>query len=69
MRGTSGTRGVDNVWRASARVDFKQNKFRITPELEYTSATWGDLNSDASVGGNTTDVGNFRAMVSVVYSF
>jgi hypothetical protein len=69
MRGTSGTRGVDNVWRASARVDFKQNKFRITPELEYTSATWGDLNSDASVGGNTTDVGNFRAMVSAVYSF
>ena len=69
MRGTSGTRGVDNVWRAAARVDFKQNKFRITPELEYTAATWGDLESDASIGGNTTDVGNFRAMISCAYSF
>lgn len=69
MRGTSGTRGVDNVWRAAARVDFKQNKFRITPEIEYTAATWGDLESDASIGGNTTDVGNFRAMISCAYSF
>ncbi len=69
MRGISGTRGVDNVWRTSARVDFKQNKFRITPELEYTKATWGDLKSDASIGGNTNDVANFRAMVSCVYSF
>ncbi len=69
MRGTSGTRGVDNVWRTSARIDFKQNKFRITPELEYTAATWGDLKSDASVGGNTKNVGNFRAMVSCVYAF
>ena len=69
MRGVSGTRGVDNVWRTSARVDFKQNKFRITPELEYTAATWGDLKSDASIGGNTKDVGNFRAMISCVYAF
>ena len=69
MRGISGARGVDNVWRTSARVDFKQNKFRITPELEYTAATWGDLKSDASVDGNTTNMGNFRAMISCAYSF
>ncbi len=50
VRGISGTRVVDNVWRASARVDFKQNKFRITPELEYTAANWGDLKTDATSG-------------------
>ena len=69
VRGVSGTRVVDNVWRASARVDFKQNKFRITPELEYTAATWGDLKTDATSGNNETNVGNFRAMVSAAYSF
>ena len=69
VRGVSGTRVVDNVWRASARVDFKQNKFRITPELEYTAATWGDLKTDATSGNNETNVGNFRALVSASYSF
>lgn len=71
LRGVSGTRVVDNVWRVSGRVDFKQNKFRVTPELEYTAATWGDLNADASGSAdlNTKDVGNFRAMISCAYSF
>ena len=68
-RGFSGNRSVDNVWRASARVDFKQNKFRISPELEYTSATWGDTQSNGTTGGSTSNVANFRAMVSAVYSF
>jgi len=71
MRGISGTRVVDNVFRASARVDFKQNKFRVTPELEYTAATWGDLNAnaDGTADLNQKDVNNFRAMISCVYSF
>lgn len=69
MRGVSGTRVVDNVWRASARVDFKQNKFRISPEIEYTAAKYGDLNPDATAGNNAKDVGNFRVMASAVYSF
>lgn len=71
MRGVSGSRVVDNVWRASARVDFKQNKFRVTPEVEYTAATWGDLNTNASGTAdlNTKSVGNFRAMISCAYSF
>lgn len=71
MRGVSGTRVVDNVWRASARVDFKQNKFRVTPELEYTAANWGDLNTNGNGAAdlNTKNVGNFRAMISCSYSF
>lgn len=71
MRGVSGTRVVDNVMRISGRVDFKQNKFRITPELEYTTATWGDLNANANATAdlNQKDVANFRAMISCAYSF
>ena len=71
MRGVSATRVVDNVWRGSVRVDFKQNKFRVTPELEYTVATWGDLNSNASGTANLNkkNLGNFRAMISCAYSF
>ncbi len=70
IRGASGNRIVDNVWRASGRVDFKKNKFRVTPELEYTAATWGDINkNNATAGANKTEVGNFRTMLSCAYSF
>lgn len=69
MRGISGARVVDNVWRASARVDFKKNKFRVSPELEYTTATWGDADLFAKATTNKKDVSNFRAMVSCAYSF
>lgn len=68
-RGYSGSRGIDHVWRASARVDFKQNKFRISPELEYTAATWGDVKTDKSIEGHLEKVANFRTMISCVYSF
>lgn len=71
MRGVSGTRVIDNVMRLSGRVDFKQNKFRLTPEIEYTAATWGDLNAngDGTADLNTRDVSNVRFMISCAYSF
>lgn len=69
VRGVSGARIIDNVWRASARVDFKENKFKLSPEIEYTSATWGDLKTDATSGANQEKVGNFRALISATYSF
>ena len=70
IRGINGNRVVDNVWRASGRIDFKKNKFRITPELEYTAATWGDLiKTNATAGANKTNVGNMRTMISCSYSF
>lgn len=69
MRGLSNTRVIDNVWRVSGRVDFKKNKFRVTPELELTSATWGDADAYGKATTNLKDVSNFRAMVSCVYSF
>lgn len=71
MRGVSGTRVVDQVMRIAGRVDFKQNKFRVSPELEYTGATWGDLNIN---GNGTSDlnakkVANTRFLISCAYSF
>lgn len=71
IRGVSGTRVVEQVMRIAGRVDFKQNKFRVTPEIEYTGATWGDLNSngDGTADLNKKDVSNMRFMVSCVYSF
>lgn len=68
-RGISGARVVDNVWRASGRIDFKKNKFRVSPELEYTSATWGDADLFGKATTNKKDVSNFRTMVSCVYTF
>lgn len=69
MRGISGSRVIDNVWRASARVDFKKNKFRISPEIEYTAATWGDADLYGKATDNKTNVGNVRGLVSCAYSF
>ena len=68
-RGINASRGVKDMWRASARVDFKQNKFRLTPEFEYTAATHGKTQSDLSISDDENKVGNFRATVSAVYSF
>lgn len=71
MRGVAGTRVVEQVMRVSGRVDFKQNKFRVTPEIEYTGATWGDLNvnGDGTANLNKKDVSNMRFMISCAYSF
>ncbi|WP_353169719.1 hypothetical protein [Flavobacterium sp.] len=71
VRGVSGSRVVDQVMRISGRVDFKQNKFRVTPEIEYTGATWGDLNANGNGTANLNkkDVSNMRFMISCVYAF
>jgi hypothetical protein len=69
MRGLTGSRVVDNVWRMSGRIDFKKNKFRVSPELEYTAATWGDADLYGKATTNKKDVGNLRTMVSCVYLF
>ena len=69
MRGVSGTRVLDNVWRASARVEFKQNKFNIAPEIEYTAAKYGDTQPNATAGGKITNLANLRGVLRVIYSF
>ncbi len=70
-RGVSNGRTIDKVMRVSGRVDFKQNKFRFTPELEYTAATWGDQSAkkDGTADLNLKNVSNMRFTISCVYSF
>lgn len=68
-RGVAGARIIDNVWRASGRIDFKKNKFRVTPEIELTNASWGAANLNGKATGALTDVMNVRTMVSCVYAF
>jgi hypothetical protein len=68
-RGLSSTRSIDNVWRLSGRIDFKKNKFRVSPELELTSAKWGDTNLFGKAASNFETVNNFRTMISCVYTF
>lgn len=69
VRGNASPRILDEVWRASARVDFKQNKFNISPEIEYTAARWGDISATATAQGNIKNVGNVRGLIKVMYSF
>jgi hypothetical protein len=71
VRGIYGNRIVDNVWRASGRVEFKHKKFKITPELEYTAATWGDLDilANGKAKANKVNVGNYRGLLSCNFSF
>lgn len=68
-RGVSGSRVIDDVWRLSGRIDFKKNKFRVAPELEYTAATYGDADLYGKATTNKTNVNNFRTMVACVYTF
>ncbi len=68
-RGLASARSIDNVWRTSGRIDFKKNKFRVSPELEYTSAKWGDTDLFAKATTNLKKVSNFRALLSCVYLF
>jgi len=70
-RGVALGRTVDKVMRVSGRVDFKQNKFRVTPEIEYTGATWGDQSAkkDGTADLNSKNVSNMRFMISCAYSF
>lgn len=70
-RGVSTGRTIDKVMRVSGRVDFKQNKFRVSPEIEYTGATWADQSAkkDGTADLNAKDVSNMRFMISCAYSF
>lgn len=69
MRGGNARRVLDNVWRASGRVEFKQNKFNLAPEVEYTAAKWADTDSNGAAGGNGKSVGSLRILARAIYSF
>lgn len=64
-----GTRGnIDNVMRVSPRVIFNSGKMRFATEIEYTSAAFGGIDTDAKVVDATT-VQNVRLLFSAYYFF
>lgn len=62
-------RSVKDVTRVAGRIDFKQGKIKISPEIEYTSANWGLANKSGKVTGDLTKVGNVRFLLSSVLTF
>lgn len=62
-------RTVNDVYRVAGRVDFKQGKVKIAPEIEYTAANWGLANKAGKVTGDLTNVGNVRFLLSSVLTF
>lgn len=69
--------GIKNLIRVAGRVDFKQNKFRITPEVEYNTVDWGMNAAGSATSADTkgvadgviTKADNIRFTVSCVYTF
>lgn len=66
--GVSG-RGIDNLFRISPRIDFLAGKFKITPEVEYTRAGWGNLGNNGRVAGTITNTSNVRFLLLTQFSF
>ena len=66
--GMSG-RGIKSVYRISPRVEFVSGKFKFGTEIEYTSAKYGALGTDAKVTGVTNNINNTRLLLTTTFSF
>lgn len=65
-RGTN----IDNLLRVSPRVQFNSGKTRISTEVEYTSAGYGNAdNLDKGKIKNVKSIANVRLLVAVFYFF
>ena len=78
IKGALYSRGadIDYVYRVSGRVIFNAGKFRVAPELEYTTAAYAVTMDDGTMArdeyGRITDskeVANFRFLIGVYYFF
>lgn len=78
INGTFYTRGsnIDYVYRASGRVIYNVGKFRIAPELEFTTAAYAVNDSDGNLSrdnfGKITqskEVMNVRLLIGVYFFF
>lgn len=56
------------LYRVSPRFIYNAGKFRLAPEIEYTVATYGNIQWDGTVT-ETSPVGNFRFLLGVYYFF
>lgn len=59
---------IDYVYRIAPMITYVTGKFSLTGEVEYTAAAYGD-NTDNFKVINTTETGNLRVGLGVVYGF
>lgn len=60
-----------NTWRVSPRVGWKMGNTKFTTELDYTSTTYGDYDTNGKAKAFTNDAtaGNLRISLSLIQSF
>ena len=64
-----GSRGdIDHVWRISPRFLYNIKKFRLSLELEYTTAAFGTITTDGTIQ-DPESVSNLRSLIGVYYFF
>lgn len=62
---------VKNAWRVAPRIGWKSGNTKLGIELDYTSATYGEVDSKGDINkwDDNATVGNFRAMLSLTQRF
>ena len=60
---------INYVYRVAPRMIINLEKFRIAPELEYTSAQYGKANSTGLVDSDLKTVANLRLLLAFYYFF
>ncbi len=59
---------IDYIYRIAPRVNFNSGKMRFSGEIEYTTAAYGDTQTDGTVD-NSKEISNFRLLIGVYYFF
>lgn len=64
------TRGsnIDYLYRISPRFVYNSGKFRVAPEIEYTVAAYGAIQSNGEVA-NPEEIANLRFLIGIFYFF
>jgi hypothetical protein len=60
---------INYVFRIAPRVVFNLEKLRISTELEYTTAQYGQADIKGVVNSNLTTVSNLRLLTAFYYFF
>ena len=61
---------IDKLFRVSPSITYTKNKFQISGELEYTAASYGDIDlNDKGKVKNTKETANTRILMVIQYNF
>ena len=60
---------INSVYRVAPRLIMNFGKFRIAPELEFTTAQYGKAGSNGLVDSNLVSVSNLRLLLAFYYFF